>query len=155
MSRQPGTPRTIDPRYACYRLRVGRSPIHRFGVFAAEPIPGGRKVIEYTGEQISHRQALRRLRDPNRPKRLLIAALNRDWRIDAIRGGSGAEYINHCCDPNLRVRKTMGHILLYSRRRIRGGEELTMDYRLSPSAPRLPCRCGSRRCRGMLNRSPK
>jgi hypothetical protein len=53
---------SIDPRYAKYPLRVGRSRIHGFGVFAVETIPRGRKVIEYTGERLNPQQARTRQR---------------------------------------------------------------------------------------------
>jgi hypothetical protein len=50
----------IDPRLACFRLRLGRSGIHGWGVYAAERIPARHKVIEYTGERISRRETRRR-----------------------------------------------------------------------------------------------
>jgi len=54
-----GTPR-IDPRFACFRLRLAESRIHRWGVYAEERIPPRRKVIEYTGERISRKETKRR-----------------------------------------------------------------------------------------------
>ena len=50
----------IDPRYAQFRLSIRESRIHRRGVYAGEPIPARRKVIEYTGERISRRETKRR-----------------------------------------------------------------------------------------------
>jgi hypothetical protein len=47
----------INPKFTRYGLRVGRSPIHRYGVFAFEEIPRGRLVIEYTGRRLSSEQA--------------------------------------------------------------------------------------------------
>jgi len=46
----------IDPRYAQFRLSIRESRIHQRGVYAEEPIPARRKVIEYTGERISRRE---------------------------------------------------------------------------------------------------
>ena len=46
----------IDPRYAQFKLAIRESKIHQRGVYAEEPIPAGRKVIEYTGERISRRE---------------------------------------------------------------------------------------------------
>ena len=40
----------IDPRFTCFKLAIRESRIHRLGVYALEPIPARRKVIEYTGE---------------------------------------------------------------------------------------------------------
>ena len=80
-----------------------------------------------------------------------VFRLSRYWYVDGKIGGCGAERINHCCDPNLRVRKIVGHILLFSRRRIQAGEELTLDYKLRPDAAVVHCRCGSPVCRGTIN----
>jgi uncharacterized protein len=144
----------LDPRFQCWRLRVGRSPIQGLGVFAAETIKSGRKVIEYTGERISNREATRRFRRMMRsrkPKRFCLFHLKPGWVIDGAVGGSGAELINHSCDPNLRTRRIRGHILYFSRRRIRKGEELTVDYKFSKRTVRVPCSCGSPNCRGTIN----
>jgi hypothetical protein len=46
------------------------------------------------------------------------------------------------------------HVMCQSIRTIEPGEELTADYRFSHRAPKLPCRCGSSKCRGTIN-SPK
>jgi len=151
-----GLPR-LDPRFACFQLRVVRSKIDRFGVVAAERIPARRKVIEYTGERISHRETQRRfeliLRSRG-PKRFYFFRVNSRWVLDGVVGGSGAELINHSCDPNLFRRKVSGHVIYFSRRRIRPGEELTVDYRYDPETTIQACRCGSPKCRGTLNLKP-
>ena len=139
-----GAPR-IDPRYAGFRLRAAPSPIHRWGVYAAEDIPPGRKVIEYTGERINRQEKNRR-----QDSRYLFE-LDRYWTIDGSVGGSGAEFINHACDPNLVTRILKGHILYFSRRRIRKGEELTIDYNFDWDEEHVPCACGARTCRGTIN----
>jgi len=145
---------SINPDFAAYPLRMARSRIQGYGVFAAAAIPPGRKVIEYTGERLGLRKSnarLKRLLGPGRPKRIYMFRLNRYWRIDGAVGGSGAERVNHSCDPNLTVRRIRGHIFFFSLRRIRRGEELSLDYRLSPKTFRIPCRCGSPNCRRFLN----
>ena len=53
-------PPPVDPKHARFRLKLRVSKIHRWGVYAAEPIPSRHKVIEYTGERISRRETLRR-----------------------------------------------------------------------------------------------
>lgn len=144
--------RRIDPRYAPFRLRLGPSPIHGFGVFACEPIPPNRRVLEYTGERISRAEAHRRfIRTLQRKGPLCLRELDSYWYLDGEAGGSGAEYINHACDPNLRTQHFAGHVWHLSRRAIRPGEELTVDYKFSKKTVRVPCRCGFARCRGTLN----
>jgi uncharacterized protein len=143
MERQP----RIDPRHACFRLRLGVSKIHRWGVYAAEAIPANRKVIEYTGERISRRETKKRSERPLN----YIFTLDAYWSIDGSAGGSGAEFINHCCDPNIVARIVRGHILYYSARAIGKGEELTVDYRFEKHVEKVPCACGSPHCRGTIN----
>lgn len=148
----------IDPRYARFKLRIGRSRIHRRGVFAAEPIPPRRSVIEYTGERISHRETVRRYRAMLRRKsspQFYFFKLDRRWVIDGSVGGCGAELINHNCDPNLQQRLLRGHIFLFSKRWIKRGEELAYDYMFDPEAHEIRCKCDSPKCRGTINRKKK
>ena len=140
---QPG----IDPKYACFKLRVGPSPIHRWGVYALERIPKGRKVIEYTGEKISRRETkIRAEREFN-----YLFTLDSYWTIDGSVGGSGAEFINHCCDPNIESRIVRGHILYVALSDIAIGQELTIDYRFEADVEHHKCGCGAGNCRGMIN----
>jgi uncharacterized protein len=67
-------------------------------------------------------------------------------------GGSGAEIINHSCDPNLISRIMKGHILYMSLRPIKPGEELTIDYNLEKGTGNNKCECGAENCRGTLQK---
>jgi SET domain-containing protein len=140
----------IVTKLAKFTLRIGRSRIERYGVFAGEAIPARKRVIEYTGERISEREGLRRaikMLWAGKAGRIYTVRLNRRWKIDGAVGGSGAELINHSCEPNLTMRKIRRQIFLYSFRKIRVGEELTVDYGFRCS---LPCHCGSAKCRGTM-----
>lgn len=142
---------------APFRLRVGRSPIHHRGVFALETIPRGKKVIEYTGDRLTRLQVERRAHRNERMgapgRNVYFASISRDWVIDGYKGGSGAQFINHCCDPNLVPQVLKGHLWFISRRKIGAGEELTMDYDYERGASKTPCRCGSAKCRGTMSRT--
>lgn len=137
----------IDSRYACYRLEVRPSRIHRWGVFALERIPARRKVIEYTGEKINRLETKRR----SARKHVYIFELTPYWSLDGAVGGSGAELINHCCEPNLFSSIQKGHILYFAKRSIKPGEELTVDYRFGKDVEPVKCRCGAKDCRGTIN----
>src|SRR5689334_15184984 len=117
----------VDLRFARFQLHLRPSPIHRWGVYASERIPPRRKVIEYTGERISRRETLRR----GQGDLTYLFALDSYWTLDGSVGGSGAEFINHSCDPNLYSWNFKGHILYMSKRTIKPGEELTVDYLFS------------------------
>jgi SET domain-containing protein len=140
---------SINPEYAQFRLSVKPSRIHRWGVYAAEPIPARRKVIEYTGERISRKETRRRSDEQDRM--IYLFTLDSYWTLDGAVGGSGAQYINHCCDPNIVTVIRNGHILYMSRRPIRRGEELTVDYHFDKDIEEVPCRCGAAKCRGTIN----
>lgn len=137
----------IDRRHACYRMEVRPSRIHRWGVFARERIPARRKVIEYTGERVSRREVKRR----SGREHIYLFELDSYWCLDGAVDGSGAELINHSCDPNLYSAICRGHVLYFSRRVIQPGEELTVDYRFSQRVERVACRCGALNCRGTIN----
>jgi tetratricopeptide (TPR) repeat protein len=137
----------IDARHARFRLDVRPSRIHRWGVFAEQTIPAGQKVIEYTGERIARREAKRRARR----KLHYLFQIDKHWKLDGAVGGSGAEFINHCCSPNLISHIRSGRVFYYSTRRIRPGEELLIDYRFSKDDERVPCHCGAANCRGTIN----
>lgn len=137
---------TIDPKYARYKLRVGPSKIHHVGVFAVEDIPSHRRVIEYTGKRLTFAQGV----DLKPPHDRYLVRLNDTWVLDGRKSGSGAELINHSCEPNLTFRREAGHIFYVSRRRIRAGEELTVRYHYPTKIVRIACHCGARGCRGTL-----
>jgi SET domain-containing protein len=142
----------IDPKFACFRMEIRKSKIHRYGVYALERIPANRKVIEYTGERINRKETKRR----GEGEYTYLFTLDNYWTIDGAFGGSGAEIINHSCEPNLYVRIVKGHILYLSRRVIQPGEELTVDYNFDYAGDKTPCSCGTKSCRGVMERmTPK
>jgi len=139
----------IDPKFACFKLEVRPSKIHRWGIYALEDIPVRRKVMEYRGERINRMETKRRSEEQY--KLIYLFTLDPYWTLDGSVGGSGAEYINHCCDPNIVTEIRKGHILYMSRRPIKKGDELTVDYHFAKNVEKVPCRCGAATCRGTIN----
>jgi uncharacterized protein len=139
----------INPAYAKFKLSVKPSKIHRWGIYAGEEIPARRKVIEYTGERINRKETKRRSEE--QADRIYLFTLDNYWTLDGSVGGSGAEYINHCCDPNIKTVIHRGHILYMSMRTIKKGEELTVDYHFAKDVENIPCKCGTAKCRGTIN----
>lgn len=139
----------INPKYACFQLEIRPSVIHRWGIYAGEDIPRRRKVIEYTGERISRRETKRRAEAD--PGLIYLFTLDKYWTLDGSVGGSGAEFINHSCAPNIVTEIRSGHILYITNRAIRKGEELSVDYHFAYDVEHIPCACGAATCRGTIN----
>jgi uncharacterized protein len=138
----------IDERYACYKLEVRKSKIHRYGVYALENIPANRKVIEYTGERCNRKETKKR----GEGEYTYLYTLDSYWTLDGAVGGSGAEMVNHSCEPNLVGRIYRGHIVYMSLRPIKKGEELTIDYNFDKNTGNNKCECGTPSCRGTLQK---
>lgn len=151
---------TRGPRTA---LTVRRSPFHGFGVFATRRIAADTRVLEYTGERISHAEAATRYDDERMPHaHTLLFTVDRATVIDGGVGDGIGRYVNHSCAPNCEVFVEDGRIFIETLRELPAGTELTFDYRLRRPRPlprdwrrRYACHCGAPRCRGtMLARPP-
>src|SRR6202041_2356288 len=136
----------INEKFACFKLLIRRSKIHRYGVFAGQRIPARRKVIEYTGQRLNRKQAKFR----GDGDYTYLFAVDPYWTLDGAVGGSGAEIINHSCSPNLVARILKGHVIYMSLRTIKPGEELTVDYNFEYVGDRTSCACGSPKCRSVM-----
>ncbi|HEX7174823.1 MAG TPA: SET domain-containing protein-lysine N-methyltransferase [Pyrinomonadaceae bacterium] len=92
------------------------------GLFALEPIPAGKRIIEYTGPLVSNEEVERR----NWGK--YFFAVNTKWSIDGTPRSNTARYINHSCRPNAEAIVTGRRVWIWSKRRIKAGEEINYDY---------------------------
>ncbi len=142
---------------------VRHSVIHGRGVFATDDIRRGTPIIEYKGKRMSWDEALARPdSDPDDPSHTFLFELDDGRVIDARLRGNAARWINHSCTPNCVTQEDEeGRVFIEAKRRIRLGEELTYDYRLSVDGKltrkeraQYACRCGTSRCRGTLLRAP-
>lgn len=130
---------------------VKKSKIDHFGLFSRIEILPNTRLIEYTGEKISNLEAERREKVNEREGATYIFCLDDDFSIDAAVGGNDSKYLNHCCDPNCKVVRKNGKIFIYSKRLIKPGEELTIDYSFDKDSKKEICRCGSENCRSFMN----
>jgi len=138
----------LKQEYCSFQLEVRPSAIHRWGVFALEAIPKGRTVMEYTGELVSRKEGKKRAESNEIHCLFTIDAY---WYVDGAVGGSGAEFVNHCCEPNLESRIVKRHVLYFSLRDIQKGEELLLDYHFGKNQEKVVCKCGAKGCRGFIN----
>jgi SET domain-containing protein len=152
------TPQGPDANPAGRRIQVRRSGVHGKGVFALRPIAAGEPVIEYTGERITWKEALRRHpHDPQDPNHTFYFHIDDGHVIDALYGGNAARWINHACEPNCESDEQDGRVYIRALRDIAPGEELFYDYglvideRYTPQLKKqYACRCGSASCRGTM-----
>jgi SET domain-containing protein len=138
--------------------RVRNSRIHGKGVFALRRIRKGTKIMEYTGDRVSHAEADSRYedKDPNDNHTFLFIVDGRTV-IDAGVGGNDARFINHSCDPNCESEVQNRRVFIRALRSIEPGEELAYDYAIKRdgSDPKnvdriYACRCGAANCRGSM-----
>ncbi|KAK4872174.1 hypothetical protein RN001_016298 [Aquatica leii] len=135
---------------------VYRSKIHKRGLFCHRDIESGEMVIEYAGEVIRSVLADKREKQYTlKGMGCYMFRIDENFVVDATMKGNAARFINHSCDPNCysKVVEILGHkhIIIFALRKIICGEELTYDYKFPFEEDKIPCTCGSRRCRKFLN----
>ena len=140
------------------RIQTRRSGVHGSGVFAVQNLAEGEVLIEYVGQIINWKEALRRHpHDPSDPNHTFYFHIDEDRVIDAKYGGNSSRWINHSCAPNCEADEDDGRVFIKALRNILAGEELFYDYGLIIDAPytkklkaEYPCWCGAPKCRGTL-----
>ncbi len=156
VARKKAVRKTVKPKTP--RVAVRNSPIHGRGVFAVTAITRGARIIEYTGERMSHVEADRRygeLHDGS--SHTMLFAATDEVVIDATKRGGPARWINHSCAPNCETNEEEGRVFIDAIRAIRPGQELLYDYNLvleerhtAKQKREHPCHCGARKCRHTL-----
>jgi SET domain-containing protein len=101
--------------YAIKRTNAG------LGFFALEPIPKGKRIIEYTGPYITNEEVEKR-------SGKYFFGVNSRWSIDGSPRSNLARYINHSCAPNAEAIISGRRVWIWSMKNIKAGEEITYDY---------------------------
>ncbi|CAF4812089.1 unnamed protein product [Rotaria sp. Silwood1] len=137
-------------------LIVGSSSIHGCGLFTLIDLIEGQMIIEYTGEVV--RPCLTDKRERENEKKgfgcymFTVDSMN---VIDATHQGNKARFINHNCQPNCFAKTVLSggikHIVIYALMNISRGSELTYDYSFAEEDIKIPCHCGTNKCRIYLN----
>jgi SET domain-containing protein len=129
------------------RVRVGPSRIAGQGLFAAQDIKKGTRILPYIGEKIPKDESTRRLAYGNN----YIFELNDQYDIDGKTLENTARYINHSCAPNCDVTHTTRTIWIVALRDIKAGEELSYNYGYDiKDYLAHPCQCGASTCCGYI-----
>ena len=105
-----------NQKYTVKRTATG------LGLFATENIPAGKRIIEYVGPFVSNEEVVRRSWGK------YFFAVNTKWSIDGTQRSNTARYINHSCRPNAEAFVTGRRVWIWSKRRIKAGEQITYDY---------------------------
>jgi SET domain-containing protein len=144
---------------------VRNSEIHGRGVFALRRIRKGTRILEYTGERISNKEADRRYDDDNMKRHhTFLFTLDGKTCIDGSikTGGGDASFINHSCEPNCEAVITGRKIFIHALHTIEPGTELAYDYqyeRTGKGDAKLEkfyiCKCGAPNCRGSIMQPAK
>ncbi|XP_017072424.2 histone-lysine N-methyltransferase ash1 [Drosophila eugracilis] len=128
-----------------------------WGVRTKLPISKGTYILEYVGEVVTEREFKQRmasiyLNDTHH----YCLHLDGGLVIDGQRMGSDCRFVNHSCEPNCEMQKWsvngLSRMVLFAKRAIEQGEELTYDYNFSLFNPSegQPCRCNTPQCRGVI-----
>jgi len=104
-----------NSRFAVKRTTTG------LGLFAIELIPAGKRLIEYTGSIITAEEA-------NQSRSKYLFEIDGKRAIDGSPRTNTARYLNHSCRPNAKAFVTGKRIWIWSKKAIKAGEEITLDY---------------------------
>ena len=102
-------------KFAVKRTSIG------LGLFTLEPIPAGKRIIEYKGRIITREEA-------EQLGGKYLFEINENYYIDGRDRSNLGRYLNHSCRPNANVYVSGKRIWVWSKRAIRAGEEITFNY---------------------------
>jgi hypothetical protein len=163
MSSQPQPTKGGPPIPTSPLVEVRNSPVHGRGVFAAQPIKKGARILEYLGDRVSHDAADKRYEDHDESdNHTFLFIVDKHTVIDAGVGGNDARFINHQCNGNCESVIENRRVFIDATRDIAPGQELGYDYEIGREKDDPPnvdeiyaCRCGSPQCRGTMLWPPK
>ena len=144
-------------------LRVARSSVHGYGVYATRSFRAGEIIVHadgvvWTEDEVDDDTYALVLPSFRVDEAGFVHEDGPDIYYDLV---DQTRWINHSCAPNCEADEAGGRIFIRTIRKIKAGEELNYDYGLvidEKYTPELlaeyPCHCGAVACRGTLL-SPK
>jgi SET domain-containing protein len=91
------------------------------GLFALRPFAKGKRMLEYVGPVITSEEA-------DRKGGMYLFEIDENHTVDGSARTNLARYINHSCRPNAEAFIYGKRIWIYSKRAIKAGEALTLNY---------------------------
>jgi uncharacterized protein len=133
--------------WVCSKVEAEKNPLKGGNsLIAKEPIQRGELVAVWGGDIVTSEQ----LAELNKIAQRYSVQVEEDLYLVTTRAYDPADYVNHCCAPNLGI---SGQIALVAIRDIAPGEELCYDYATTDGSPydEFECACGSPDCRGYVS----
>lgn len=142
-------------------LALRPSAISGFGLFATRTFQRNSLIIEYCGEMltgeamVNKRDALYNALGKRYQQSCYLFRLDELKVLDATHKGNLSRFINHSCDPNCYSRvvqiDSSKKLLIFASKVIEAGEEIVYDYKFPDEEQKIPCLCGSEKCRKWMN----
>ena len=132
------TTKTLEKNALRFEVKRG---LNGLGLYSKVPLKRGTRVIEYTGDHLTEKEA-------NERGGQYLFDVSKKLTIDGSGRENLARYINHSCKPNCRaeINESETRVFIFARRKIEPGEELTYNYGkefwtefIKPKG----CRCGA------------
>ncbi len=102
-------------RFIVKRTKTG------LGLFATEPIPAGKRLAEYVGKILPNEVV-------DQLSGKYFFGINTKWSIDGSARSNIARYFNHSCRPNAEAFVSGKRVWIWSKKKIKPGEEITINY---------------------------
>lgn len=106
-------------------------------MFTMLPIRAGKRVIEYVGTVVTTEVV-------ERSGGKYFFKIDESHAVDGSARSNIARYINHSCEPNAEAFVYGRRVWIYSKRALRAGEQITIDYGeeyLTAHMSRVACKC--------------
>ena len=124
------------------------------GLYAANDIKEGTRIIDYVGKIITKKQTEETERFDN-AKPIYLFNLNKKYDMDGDVSWNPARLINHSCFNNCDYNGTGLKLWVIAIKDIKKGEEITADYGFGydEDYKQFPCKCRSKNCCGYIVRA--
>ena len=129
-----------------YPIEVRRSAINGRGVFALARLPARRKLGEISGREVRLPGAWR---EAEKSGKIYLIEIDPRTALDCS-AGNDFRFLNHSCAANCYMRVAHRRVEIYTRRALKPGDELTVDYGITPHQGGMRCVCGAPGCKGLL-----
>lgn len=134
-------------RWLTPKAKPGDSTIHRYGIFAVEPIKQGEPINAFGGIAVPHteiqdyRKTISHAGVQVSDDFFIVPASNEEIKQQGI--------FNHSCEPNVGFNSSVTMVAI---RDIEAGEELVMNYAfMETDFEAFECNCRSASCRKVID----